>query len=215
MALNFYVHKAYHPLWHPSTTADGKFYDAMVVEMTGQDGNGNNVGAYVAVFNHGKGRADDFLTGAIDLGVMRGTLSGAQSDAVAKLSAKRKGGYSDDPLRTPFPSAVPTGKVQAKLSGVASGSAAFNPPQQPVPTPVAPDSSEPRKATPRRKAGELVLNASVVEKKAAGILTLTNTEAALKALQVLKKDVETIRTDADNAESAFEMATLYVQSRLQ
>jgi hypothetical protein len=220
MALMMEITMSVQPLWHPSTTADGKFYNGMVVEVIDPI---NARVHYFAVMNYGPGRSAGFTTGSIVLGAGRGSRPLASKDLDSKINAKIKGGYTDDrswsPMRLgPF---VPP-KVRTALENVVAGSAAFQT-ATPVGTtppatgmPGAPSQPKPAttRSTPRRKAGALVSNSQVIEKKATAILTMTDTTKALAALRALKAEVQVIRDDLNDAESAFEMATLYVQSRL-
>ena len=219
MALDMEVVASAQPLWHPSTTVEGKFYNGAVVEVRGPaDASGLTPVHYFAVLNYGAGHSAQFSTGSIVLGSGRGAVHLAMGEVNAKMNGKRKGGYDDDFACTPLMhgSGIPQ-KVRAALENVVAGSAAFGPnPPAATGMPGAPSQPKPAatRSTPRRKAGAIVSNSQVIEKKAAAILQLANAEAALKALQALKVDVEAIRSDAADAESAFEMATLFVQSRL-
>lgn len=204
------------PLHHPSTTAAGKFYDAIVVEIEAPDQFGNLEVHYFAVFNYGAGRASRFGTGAFDLGIRRANIGQAIQDAETKLRTKVHDGYAEDHTSPQAVlGAVPT-KVRAKLDGVVAGSAAFNPP----PTQAEPEEAEgggkpPRTATPRRKKGELVRNSAEIERAAATILTVSNAEVALAELGKLRAKVDSMRADMADADSALEMATMYVHSKLQ
>lgn len=202
-------------LWHPSNTSIGKFYQALVVEVSTP-----NDTRYVPVYNYGPGQADNFTTGALVLGSAHHSSTDAIAEATKKLSAKRKGGYGHNGASGKMLGTDPQGRTlvpwpvlnliesNAALAAAAAAGAGA--------APAAP-AEKPKRTTTRVRAKKPVANSPEIERRAVEIMSLADSdvEKATVALRSLREQVETLRQDFGAAEEAYKMSVLYVQSRLQ
>lgn len=213
---NLSIASGYPALFHPSTTVEGKFYDAIVVRAW--DANGNEY--YFPVYNYGAGQASRFTTGAIVLDSAQTQINAAIGRANNKRRAKVQGGYSEDlgvsTLQT-FDGIPP--KVRSIIEASLKGAASLNPLPAPAPkfgaTAGAPPPKPKKAAATKVVIRSVTANAPKFEEAVTAILGISDPEVALAKLSLIKAKLEDLRTDVADAESAVEMADLYVRSRLQ
>lgn len=201
------VEKTWTSLFHPSTTVDGKFYDAIVVSAR----SGTQV-HFFPVYNYGPGAANGFRSGQVVLDRAHATLSQALFAGQNKIDAKTKGGYAEDHANWhPVNMAAMPHRVQDAIQANLNATGLHGR--------IHPDflgGTAPKK----KKATTVVVrsltkNAGKFEEAAVLVLGIADPETALKKLQILKGKLDELRTDVADAESAVEMADLYVQSRLK